>query len=125
MGGSLGESLVTVSAALRRQVYERDGERCVACGSEVGLTIQHREDGMGGNRGETLPYLIVLCAGCNLALTKDSTYRRTGYKHGWQLHHGSDPERVAVFVTWRQEWRRLLPEAVQGELYEVVDGRDQ
>jgi hypothetical protein len=48
---------------VRALVYERDGHRCITCGTGYGLTVQHRQaTGMGGRvRRPTPSELVTAC----------------------------------------------------------------
>lgn len=60
-----------LSDKLRREVYQRDGWKCVRCGSADRLTVDHRwPHSRGGNT--SLENLETLCNTCNLA-KNDST----------------------------------------------------
>ena len=51
-------------ATLRRQVLQRDGWRCQACGSMFQLEVHHQHfRSLGGNDSEA--NLITLCAACH------------------------------------------------------------
>jgi hypothetical protein len=73
---------------VRAAVYLRDGFRCVACGSTLDLTFQHREaSGMGG-RGKRAPRLtpadgLTLCLPCNEGCEADGQDRALAL--GWKL----------------------------------------
>lgn len=57
-------SRAAIPAALRRSVYERDGYRCLACGSTVDLTVDHIVPwSLGGE--DTFENLRTLCRPCN------------------------------------------------------------
>ena len=57
-------------AKLRRQVLQRDGWRCQACGSMSKLEVHHQHfRSLGGNDSET--NLITLCAACHKAVHQD------------------------------------------------------
>lgn len=52
------------TTATRQQVYERDGHRCVACGSEEDLTLDHRIPKCRGGTN-ALENLQTMCSPCN------------------------------------------------------------
>lgn len=53
-----------ISKTKRRGIYERDGHRCLACGSEKKLTLDHIVPiSKGGTNDES--NLQTLCEGCN------------------------------------------------------------
>lgn len=91
------------SARTRRLVLERDGGRCVRCGSAhhwAGLSIHHRRlrshpfDGM--HRPSNL---IALCgsgdAGCHGHV---HAHPSDAYAHGWMVHAWQMPGDVAVWT---------------------------
>src|SRR6185503_1688094 len=53
-----------VGKVKRRAVYERDGHRCVRCGSERDLTVDHRKPVASGG-GAEIENLQTLCRSCN------------------------------------------------------------
>lgn len=59
-----GPSKAYISKKLRKQVYERDGHKCLACGTESNLTCDHiHPESKGGTT--TLDNLQTLCRSCN------------------------------------------------------------
>lgn len=67
---------------VRATVYERDGNRCITCGTSYGLTVQHRQaTGMGGRvRRPTPSELVTAC------LRDNQEYESTG--QGRALQYG-------------------------------------
>lgn len=55
-----------ISDKARQQVYERDGWKCVACGTADGLTVDHKWPRIRGG-GNALENLQTLCRPCNSA----------------------------------------------------------
>lgn len=53
-----------VSDARRDEVFQRDGHRCVSCGTSANLTIDHRKPRSHGG-DNSLENLQTLCRGCN------------------------------------------------------------
>lgn len=51
-------------AALRASVFERDGHRCVKCGSDEDLHCDHITEARGGGKSE-MHNLTTLCRGCH------------------------------------------------------------
>lgn len=55
-----------IPAATRKRIFERDGYRCVGCGSWIDLTIDHRvPESRGGSDDDE--NLQTMCLRCNLA----------------------------------------------------------
>lgn len=53
-----------ISPEVRRLVYERDGHRCVTCGTDEGLTLDHIYPwSLGGE--DTVENLQAMCRSCN------------------------------------------------------------
>lgn len=84
----------------RTAVYERDLWCCVACGSQYGLTIQHRVNrGMGGSKlFDGFAYWLTMCNDCNCRLEYDADFAELGRKRGWKLPRNRKvyPEREPV-----------------------------
>ena len=63
-GSRLRQRRERIPADVRRAVFERDGGRCVECGSGFDLQYDHViPHSLGG--ASTAENLQVLCAGCN------------------------------------------------------------
>lgn len=60
----LGRNRRKIRPALRAAVYERDGHRCLHCGSTENLTLDHIHPFSLGGR-EVLDNLQTLCRSCN------------------------------------------------------------
>lgn len=59
-----GKNRPKVPKPVRRAVYERDGHRCVYCGSGNDLTIDHKKPlGRGGKN--TMANMVTACESCN------------------------------------------------------------
>ena len=52
-----------VMAFIRQAVYRRDGERCVECGQQDGLTLDHLVAAQDGG-SDTMSNLRVVCRTC-------------------------------------------------------------
>lgn len=79
-------STPVVSANVRRQVYVRDGERCVSCGGSGWLTVQHREAlGMGGRPAFIADpaELVTACGPCNESF--EAHRQAEALLNGWKL----------------------------------------
>lgn len=67
---ALGERPSNMSGGMRRtrrrQLAERDGERCFCCGATEGLEIHHRQHQVDGG-GHELANLELLCEDCHRA----------------------------------------------------------
>lgn len=84
---------MAITTKMRQRIYERDGNKCVDCGSANNLTLQHRvSKGMGGSKMyDTYPYLITMCQPCNVALESDYYRAEKGRFNGWKLSRLSKP----------------------------------
>jgi hypothetical protein len=92
--------------AIRQGTYNRDHHRCVACGTHLALTYQHRRaTGMGGSKirpgyadGVTACYL------CNTRFESD--LQSLALVKGWKVrrHNPLANHLVPVFYTFEQEW---------------------
>lgn len=109
------------SQAIREIVYARSGGRCELCGrSAYGGSVHHRRArGMGGTKSKwvNLPAnLLVVCgsgtSGCH---GKIESYREMGYRAGWLLRWGEEPEHAA-FVDSSGRWWRLDNEGGKREV---------
>ena len=63
---ALADDRPRISDKMRRAVYERDGYRCVRCGSRDDLTVDHVQAHSKGG-ASTLVNFQTLCKPCNLA----------------------------------------------------------
>lgn len=76
-------------------VMERDGWRCVMCGSDVALTVHHRRNrGKGGSSDPAVnspANLLTMCVWDNTALESDPKVVAEGYRNGWKVKHGVTP----------------------------------
>lgn len=62
----------------REKVFQRDGFKCLKCGSEENLTLDHIKPLCMGGKNKS-KNLQTLCASCNQEKgTKTINYRRTG-----------------------------------------------
>jgi len=75
------------SKQLRAQIYKRDNNQCVDCGTSDGLTFQHRESSGHGGRGSKAPEMtaadgLTMCVLCNQACEASGQSRALalGYK---------------------------------------------
>lgn len=91
-----------IPRTVRDAVLARDG-RCLTCGTDRFLVINHRLSGMGGNRPQSPEWLTTACASCNLRY-EDSPL--TAYERGYKLRLGADPSTPVVDYagnSWRLE----------------------
>lgn len=89
---------MSVPAKTRRLVFERDGHECVHCGTNYGLTIQHRANrGAGGSKLLDGPEnLVVMCAWSNQRLESHAAFADLGRIYGWKLYRWQNPSEVPV-----------------------------
>lgn len=120
---------------VRRGVKERDGERCVSCGTMRGLTFQHRRAvGMGGDP-ERPGYAdgLAACAVCNDRFEGD--LQTLALLNGWKVRGWvDDPSRVPYYhaatdrwyaLTGLGPWRRLITrDEARRMMNAVYAGRD-
>ena len=73
------------TAADRQAVYTRDVFRCVRCGGEQLLTVQHRAAvGMGGTKVRpSATELLTACLTCNEAF--EHALQNVALLHGWKV----------------------------------------
>ncbi|SJM54911.1 hypothetical protein [Agrococcus casei] len=93
---------------VRRGVRERDGERCVACGTMWAITFQHRRAvGMGGSK-ERPGYAdgLAACADCNARF--EGNMQTLALLNGWKVRRWvQDPSRVPYFHVATGRWYAL------------------
>lgn len=89
----------------RELVLERDGHRCLTCGTTWDLTINHRINrGMGGSRLLNSPEnLTTACATCNSSYENHPEAAR---RFGWKALRGSDLTAIPVRAA-NLGWYRL------------------
>lgn len=98
------------TAKVRRGVMERDGERCVSCGTAWGLTFQHRRAvGMGGSKKRpTYDDGLAACGPCNARFEAD--LQDQALLNGWKVKRSvTEPSRVPYFHAAEGRWYRLTP----------------
>lgn len=81
-----------------QKYLDRDGGRCVHCGTTEGLVPQHRAGrGMGGSRALNRPSnVIVLCATLNGLIESDAITAAWAHTQGWHLKRWQKPEETPV-----------------------------
>ena len=99
----------TPSGSVRRML-ERDGYKCVACGTEYDLTPQHRANrGMGGSkRGHGLSNLVTMCKRHNEQLESDPKFAELGRRMGWKVKRNSGPPASEIAVWSFPDWGWFL-----------------
>lgn len=103
--------------AVRAATYDRDGHRCVSCGSTGSLQYQHRAaEGSGGRRARpTLDEGLTSCATCNPAY--ESTRQRVALLNGWKVRRFVVDQaiayRVPVFYAVERDWFLIDREGVR------------
>lgn len=110
--------------AVRRDMYDRDHNQCVACGDRDCLTHQHRRAvGMGGSKVRpTITDSLTLCAVDNYLV--EHSNQTTGLALGWKVRKWvKDPALVPVFYPKQFGWRRLTEagEAIPIHANEAAD----
>lgn len=99
---------------VRTGTYERDGGRCIRCGSTAPLSYQHRQAvGMGGSpHRPTWAEGVTACIFCNGRFEHD--LQDEALRRGWKVkrrigHHR--PEHVPVFDGVVRVWFELAADA--------------
>lgn len=93
---------------VRTGVMQRDGERCVSCGTAWGLTFQHRRAvGMGGSKiPPTYADGLAACGSCNARFEGD--LQTLALLNGWKVPRGvDDPARVPYYHAHTNRWYAL------------------
>lgn len=119
---------------VRRGVKERDGERCVACGTQWGITFQHRRAvGIGGSKIRP-GYAdgLAACGPCNVEFERGM--QTLALLNGWKVRRWvKDPARVPYYhsasgrwyaLTDDGPWRVHIPRAEAVEMMLAVYGPD-
>lgn len=68
-----------ISVIVKREVFDRDGGRCIQCGSTEHLEYDHRKPWIMGGSDE-ISNIQLLCRSCN---------RRKGPRRGWNRRGGA------------------------------------
>lgn len=110
--------------ATRTRTYERDGHRCVSCGSIYHLQYQHRAaEGMGGYPPRpTLPEGLTSCATCNPDY--EGRLQALALRSGWKVRRWVRDralvDQVPVLYAWEGRWCRLTAEGDRVPVSRVV-----
>ena len=84
---------VPISAKLRREVMERDGYRCVDCGSQKHLQVDHKLSVFHGGETE-IDNLKTRCRDCNLAKGTDLPVPRRPRPPAGRINPLGRPEEI-------------------------------
>lgn len=106
----------------RKATYERDLHRCAVCGTNEGLTFQHRQAvGMGGDHLQEQPPSgsLTLCGIHNNLV--EHRLRDEALIQGWKVPSKRAwpmlcPGGVPVFYRAEQQWCLLLPDWTRAPL---------
>jgi hypothetical protein len=88
------------------KLLERDGHKCLHCGTTEGLVPQHRKNrGMGGSKLRDVPSnQIVLCSGFNGLIEADATAASVAIAYGWKVEGLDAWELIPVYDVTAQGW---------------------
>lgn len=93
------------TAEVREGVYGRDGNRCVSCGTPLGLSFQHRRAvGMGGSKIRP-GYAdgVTACLPCNMRYEGDM--QTLALLNGWKVRRRiTDPALVPYYHAASDAW---------------------
>ncbi|AYG02392.1 HNH endonuclease [Gryllotalpicola protaetiae] len=95
---------------VRKLVYQRDGERCIACGRQDLLEFQHRQAvGMGGSDHRVNVWEgLTACRYCNAAF--EAHLQATALLRGWKVRRWVPFEQlleVPVYYPLARAWYLL------------------
>lgn len=111
------------SPKVRELVFARDGHRCVRCGTDQQLTMQHRVNrAMGGSsdpRINAATNLLTACQDCNMHF---EAHPAEAYAHGWKVRRPLDPAEEPVLYPG-SELRMLLPDGTFRSLGVIAASR--
>ena len=102
-----------------QKVLDRDGGRCVHCGTtSEGLVPQHRKNrGMGGFPPSELPAnIVVLCASFNAAIESDADAAAFARERGWKLRPWDIATLAPVYDAAAERWYLLTDDFRRIEL---------
>jgi hypothetical protein len=88
---------------------ERDGHKCLHCGTTEGLVPQHRRNrGMGGSKARDVPSnIVVMCSAFNGDMEADATLASVAIAYGWKVQGEDAPELIPVYDMQAQGWYLL------------------
>ena len=100
---------MTISNKIRKLVFSRDENQCVACGSLQNLTIHHRVNrGAGGSKLFDSPaFLLTMCIICNGRFESDVDYARKAKIFGYKIQRNQKeikPETIEVYYCKSNQW---------------------
>lgn len=104
---------MSITPTLRKLIFTRDNETCVACGTSQSLTIHHRINrGAGGSKLFDKPaFLLTICITCNGLFESDSNVAAKARELGYKLHRNHrptpDPTAIPVFYKSEGDWYLL------------------
>lgn len=87
-----------------QRYLDRDGERCMHCGTTEGLVPQHRLGGMGGRRSQLPSNIVTFCGQFNGLIESDPKLAAVARYHGWKLRPGDDPLLVPIYDRAAHAW---------------------
>lgn len=89
-----------------RKYLNRDGEKCLHCGTTEGLVPQHRKNrGMGGSKERDVPSnIIVMCSEYNTLMEQDAQAAQRAVAYGWKVVGMDAPWLIPVYDTTAQGW---------------------
>ena len=86
----------------KREIHDRDGGRCLVCGADGGLTLQHVWPHSAGGENSSRN-MVTLCQNCNQSFADEISselYQLAG------LHHGYEPSLLKSAPDWKAALHR-------------------
>lgn len=89
-----------------RRYLDRDGGKCLHCGTTEGLVPQHRRNrGAGGSMARNVPSnIIVLCSAFNGFMEADAVAAGRAVAYGWKVQGEDAWELIPVYDVTAQGW---------------------